>query len=126
MADVTVLQDARSAFSRTSHRGIHHRSGHVVGTNDLVGEQRPEYGIDRAQEAIAQIGLSARLDGIDICGAKDVQVGKSCRGQYLLSSPLYRAKAIRLRPVGSAPLPLKNANVALGLLARSTRANSTV
>ena len=29
---------------------------------------------------------------------------------------------MRLRPVGSAPLPLKNANAASGLLSRSTRA----
>jgi hypothetical protein len=60
-ADVTVLENQRSAFSSASHGDIHHRSGQVVGTNHLVGEQDPKCGIDRAQEAIAEIRLPARL-----------------------------------------------------------------
>ena len=63
--------------------------------------------------------------------AEPPQVCESEPGQLIIAaaqnssaSPLYRAKADRLRPVGSAPPPLKKANVALGLLARSTRANS--
>src|SRR2546422_8423071 len=71
-ADVTVLENQRSALSRSLHGGIHHRSGQVVGSNHLVGEQHPKYGIDRAQEAIAEIGLPARLDGVDVRGAEHV------------------------------------------------------
>src|SRR5467141_687280 len=103
MADVTVLQNGRSAFSSVSHGSIHHRSGQVVGANYPVGKQHPKCGIDRAHTR-----------------------GNPAADNAFSASPLYRAKGIRLRPVGSAPLPLKKANVALGLLARSTRANSTV
>ena len=61
MADVTVLENPSSAFSSTSRGDIHHRSGQVVGTNHLVGEQHPGCGIDCTQQAIAKIGFSARL-----------------------------------------------------------------
>ena len=102
MANVTVLENQRPAFSSASHGDIHHRSGQVVGTNHLVGEQHPKCGINGAQEAIAEIGLPARLDGVDVRGAKDVHARKSCRGQCLLGLTLisgegHPASARRIR-----------------------------
>ena len=88
MADVMVLENQSSAFSSASRGDIHHRSGQVVGTNHLVGEQHPRCGIDRAQQAIAKIGFSARLHRVDVRGAEDVQAGKSCRGQCVLGLAL--------------------------------------
>jgi hypothetical protein len=41
-------------------------------------------------------------------------------------APFLSQWKIRLRPVGSAPLPLRNEKAALGLLPRRTRANSMV
>jgi len=72
MADVTVLENQRSAFSSLSHGDIHPRSGQVVGTNHLVGEQHPKCRINRPQEAIAEIGFSTRLHWVDVPGAEDV------------------------------------------------------
>jgi hypothetical protein len=36
--DVAVLENEPSTFPCFSHRDIHHGSGQVVGSNDLVGE----------------------------------------------------------------------------------------
>jgi len=43
-ADVTVLENQRSAFASASHGDIHHGSGRVVGRNHLVGKQHPNAG----------------------------------------------------------------------------------
>src|ERR1700730_18641475 len=88
MPNVTVLQNECSALSNASHSSVLYRSGQIVGTNHLVGKQHEEYGIDRAQQAIAHIRLPARLDGIDVRGAEDVHVGKSVRGQRVLGLAL--------------------------------------
>src|SRR4029077_8726361 len=105
MANVTVLQNECSALSNAPHSSVLHRSGQIVGTNHLVGEQHAEYGIDRAKQAIAHIRLPARLDGINICGAKDVHVRKSSCGQCLLSLALVPSEghAASLGWIGATP-----------------------
>src|SRR5205809_7527064 len=72
MADVTVLENQRSASSSASNGDIHHRSGQVVGANHLVGEQHPKCRIHRPQYPIAEIWLSTRLHRVDVRRAEDV------------------------------------------------------
>ena len=79
MANLTVLENQRPAFSSASHGDIHHRSGQVVGANHLVGEQHSKCGIDRAQEAIAQIGLPAGLDWVDVRGSAPASAEQSAK-----------------------------------------------
>jgi hypothetical protein len=53
--DVTVLENQAPAPSCSSGNDIDDHSGQVVGPNDLVWEQHPKGGVDRAHKSVAEI-----------------------------------------------------------------------
>src|SRR5579863_3639819 len=75
--NVTVLENEDFAVPCWLHGDFHHRPRQVVGANHLVGEQHPKRGVDRAQEAVAEIRFLPRLDGINIGGPEDINAGKT-------------------------------------------------
>jgi hypothetical protein len=123
--DVAVLENVPSSISCSLHRDIHHGSGQVVGSNDLVGEQ-PKRRVDRAQQAIAEIWFPPPRHRVDVRGSEDVNAGKAPGEQRVLGLSLVAREGHPTSAVGSAPLTLKKANAASGLLPWRTRANSIV
>ena len=121
-----------SRFSRTSVRlspmprtaDIDHGAGQIICANHLAGEHHAKRGIDRAQHAIAEIRLLARLDRIDVRGPEDVNAGESRRQQPFLRLSLVAREGRPTLSVWSAPIPLKNENAALGTACRARRART--
>src|SRR5579862_1921299 len=74
-SDVPVLEYRILRLSSTPDDHLHHCSGQIVGTNDLVGEQNPEHGVDAPQDAVAEIRLLPRLHRIDVCRTEDIDGG---------------------------------------------------
>src|SRR5258708_5454348 len=72
-SDVTVLENRAFALLCSPDRNIHHRPGQVVGPNHLVGEERPKRGVDRAQEAVAEIWVLPRLHRGDVRRPEDAK-----------------------------------------------------
>src|ERR1700719_4458873 len=70
--DIVVLEHRCAALLCSSHGDVDHHSCQIVGSDHLAGKQHPKYGIDRAQQSVAEIRLLPRLHGIDVGGAKDV------------------------------------------------------
>src|SRR5580704_13664940 len=60
-SDITVLENRASTLPRSAYDDIHHRPGQVVGPNHLVREERPKRGVDRSQQAVAEIRFVPRL-----------------------------------------------------------------
>ena len=78
--DIVVLEHRCAALLCPSHGDVDHHPCQVIRADYLTGKQPPKYGIDRAQESVAEIGLLPRLHGIDVGGAKDVS-GVEPRGE---------------------------------------------
>jgi hypothetical protein len=97
--DITVLENAVFTFARSLNSDVHHGAGQVVGSDDQVGERHSKHRVDPAQQAVAEIRLLPRLDGIDVCGAEDVNTGKSSCKERLFCLSLYSER----RPSESAP-----------------------
>ena len=70
------------------HRDIHHGSGQVVGSNYLVREHQPKCGVDRAQQAVAEIRLPPRRHWVDVRGSENVNAGKAPGEQRVLGLSL--------------------------------------
>src|SRR5580700_4381204 len=71
-SDITVLENHAFALLRSPEGDIHHSLSQVVGPNDLVRKQRPKHGVDRAEQAVAEIRFFPRLHGVDVRGPEDV------------------------------------------------------
>jgi hypothetical protein len=65
-SDIAVFQNQALAVLCLSEHNIHHCPGQIIGANDLVREQNPEYRIDRAQQPVAEVRFVPRLNGVDI------------------------------------------------------------
>src|ERR1700751_6070853 len=78
-SDIAVFQDHAFALVRLSQHNIQHCPGQVIGANDLVREQNPEYRIDRAQQSVAEVRFVPRLDGVDICRPEKVNMRETRR-----------------------------------------------
>ena len=125
-SDVMIFQNQAPALPSSADGNINHSSGWIVDANHLVGKHHPKRWIDRAEQAVTKVRFLSRLYGVDIGGSENVNERKALGEQRLFSFSLVACDATRLRPVGSAPLPLKNESAAWGLLLRRTRANSIV
>ena len=77
--DIAVLQNQALALVRLSQHKIHHGAGQIIGANDLVREQHPEYRIDRAQQPVAEGRFVPRLDGVDIRRPEKVNMRETRR-----------------------------------------------
>ena len=84
-------------------RHLDHRSGQVVGRNDLVGKHHPEHRVDCAQQTIAHIGLPTRLHGVNVGRAKQIETGKSRGEERSLGLALVASERQPTTSVGSAP-----------------------
>src|SRR6266481_2602833 len=69
-SDVTILKNNASRFLPNADDDIHHGPGQIIGPDDLIGEQQTKSGVDRAQQAVAQIRFFAWLHRIDIRGSR--------------------------------------------------------
>ena len=115
-ADVTVFEDELVAFSCSADHNIDHCIRQIVGANHLIGKQNSKRRVGPAQQSIAEIRFLPWLPWVDVCGPEDVNPWDPVASNAFSASPLIRAKRIRLRSVGSAPLPLRKENPASGLL----------
>ena len=77
--DVTVLENLTFALRCFLERNIDHGPPQVVGPNHLVGEEQPKRGVDRAQEAIAEIRLLPGLHRVDVGGPEDIDAREAGR-----------------------------------------------
>src|SRR5260221_14594310 len=87
-SDVVVLENLASAVPCSPKGNIHHGPPQVVGPNHLVGEERPKRGVDRAQEAVAEIWFLPRLHRVDVRGPGDVKAREPRRESGLLGLSL--------------------------------------
>src|SRR6266404_1221941 len=76
-SDVTILKNKASRFLPNADDDIHHCPGQIIGPDDLIGEQHTKSGVDRAQQAVAQIRFFPWLYRIDIRGSEDIDAGKT-------------------------------------------------
>src|ERR1700738_4702817 len=108
------------ARTATSTMALAKSSARITWLGNTTRKRR----IDRAQQAVAEIRLPARLHRADVRRPEEVNVGETCREQRILGLSLVASKG---HPTSSGrvwPAPLKNENAAPGLLPRRTRANS--
>jgi len=77
--DVAVLQNEPPTFLCSPHHHIHHGAGQVVGANYLMREYQSKCGVDRAQQALAEIRLPPRRHWVDVRGSENVNAGKARR-----------------------------------------------
>jgi hypothetical protein len=78
-SDVSVFENRASVLPRSVDGGIYHGPRKIVGANHLVGKQYPKRGVDRAQEAVAEIWFLPGLDGVDVRGSENVNVREARR-----------------------------------------------
>src|SRR4029077_20687792 len=81
--EVAVLENDALTLACSLNDDIHHGPGQVVRPNHQVGERHSKRGVDPAQQAVAEIWLLPRLDGVDVSGPEDVSAGKSGREDRL-------------------------------------------
>jgi hypothetical protein len=60
--DITVLENRVPRLASSAHDNIDHRSGQVVGPNNLVREERSKHGVDRAHQPVAEIRFVQRIE----------------------------------------------------------------
>src|SRR5580693_8121256 len=83
-SDIAVLQNQALALVRLSQHKIHHGAGQIISANDLVREQHPKNGIDRAYQSVVEVRFLPRLDGVDIRGPEKINARKAGGEQCLL------------------------------------------
>jgi hypothetical protein len=85
-SDVTAFENPAFALRCLLDRNIHHGASQVVRPNDLVREQQPKRGVDRAQQAIAEIGFLARFDRVDVRRPEDVMKASTAGQKRLVDA----------------------------------------
>ena len=78
-SDVTVLENPAFTLHRFPDDNVHHGPRQVVGRNHLVWEEQPKRGVDRAQEAVAEIRFLPRPHRIDVRRPEDINAGEPGR-----------------------------------------------
>jgi hypothetical protein len=78
-SDLTVLENWASVLPCSADGGIYHGPRKIVGANHLVGKQYPKRGVNRAQQAVAEIWFLPWLDRVDVRGPEDVNVREARR-----------------------------------------------
>src|ERR1700758_3829183 len=87
-SNIAVLQNQDLALLRLSQHKIPHGASQIIGANDLVREQHPEYWVDRAQQPVAEVRFLPRLDGVDIRRPEKVNMRETRRQHCGLSLSL--------------------------------------
>ncbi len=75
-SDLPILENDASSRRCSPDGDTDHGPGQVVGANYQAGEQHPKRGVDRAQQAVAEIRFFAGFYGVDVCGPEDVDAGE--------------------------------------------------
>jgi hypothetical protein len=78
-SNVSVFENRASVLPCSVDGGINRGPRKIVGANHLVGKQYPKRGVNRAQQAVAEIWFLPWLDGVDVRGPEDVNVREARR-----------------------------------------------